>query len=68
MVRIPGYRFVICDSCGVQIQLKYVMQKKVNRFCGLVVMVSGYRSRGPGSIPELPDFLRSSGSHPREYN
>jgi hypothetical protein len=33
-----------------------------DRFCGLVVGVPGCRSRGPGSIPALPDFLRSSGS------
>jgi hypothetical protein len=26
---------------------------------GLVVRVRGYRSRGPGSIPALPDFPRS---------
>jgi hypothetical protein len=32
-----------------------------NCLCGLVVRVPGYRSRDPGSIPELPDFL-SSGS------
>jgi hypothetical protein len=43
---------------------------KSDRLCGLVVRVSGYRSRGPGSIP---DFLRSSQSgtrciQPREYN
>jgi hypothetical protein len=31
----------------------------VDRLCGLVVRVPGYRSRGPGA---LPDFLRSSGS------
>jgi hypothetical protein len=34
-----------------------------DRFCGLVVRVPGYRSRGPGSIPgNITDFLRSSGS------
>jgi hypothetical protein len=33
-----------------------------DRLCGLVVRVPGYRSRGPGLIPALPDFLRSSGS------
>jgi hypothetical protein len=44
------------------------------RLCGLLVRVSGYRSRGPGSLfPALPDFLRSSGfgtefTQPREYN
>jgi hypothetical protein len=32
------------------------------RLCGLVVRVPHYRSRGPGSIPGVPDFLRSSGS------
>jgi hypothetical protein len=30
-----------------------------DRHCGLVVRVPGYRSRGPGSIP---DFLRNSWS------
>jgi hypothetical protein len=38
------------------------MLKKVDRLCCLVVRVPGYRSRGPGSIPALPDFLISSGS------
>jgi hypothetical protein len=33
-----------------------------DRLCGLVVRVPGCRSRGPGSSPALPDFLRSSGS------
>jgi hypothetical protein len=37
-----------------------------------VVSVPGYRSRGPVSIPDAPDFLRISGSGtgstlPREY-
>jgi hypothetical protein len=27
------------------------MWKKVERLCGLVVRVTGYRSGGPGSIP-----------------
>jgi hypothetical protein len=44
-----------------------------DRPCGLVVSVPGHRCRSPGSIPGLPDFLRSSGSRtgptqPREYN
>jgi hypothetical protein len=39
-----------------------------DRLCGLVIIVHGYRSRGP-----LPDFLRISGSgtgstQPREDN
>jgi len=33
-----------------------------DRLCGLVVRVSGYRYRGPGFDPALPDFLSSSGS------
>jgi hypothetical protein len=50
----------------------YVMYKKVDRLCGLVVRVPGYRSRVPVSTPSLPDLL-SSGSgtgstQPREYN
>jgi hypothetical protein len=41
-------------------------------FCGLVVRVPGYRSRGLSSIPALPNFL-SSGSgmgftQPHEHN
>jgi hypothetical protein len=35
----------------------------VVRLCGLVVRVPGYRSRGRGRFPALPDFLRSSGVH-----
>jgi hypothetical protein len=34
----------------------YVMQKKIDRFCGLVVRVPGYRSRGPCSIPGATRF------------
>jgi hypothetical protein len=32
----------------------------MDRLSGLVFRVPGYRSRGPGSIPALPYFLRSS--------
>jgi hypothetical protein len=45
-----------------------------DRLCGLVVRVSGYRFRGPGSIPGATRFfLRSSGSgtgstQPRDDN
>jgi hypothetical protein len=51
----------------------YVMQKKVDRLCGLVVRVLGYRSGGPGSIPGTTRGKKSSGSgtgftQPREYN
>jgi hypothetical protein len=44
-----------------------------DRRCGLVIRVTGYRSRGQGSILRVTDFLRSTGSgtvftQPREYN
>jgi hypothetical protein len=44
----------------------------VDRLCGLVVRVLGYRSGGPGSIPGTTK-KKSSGSgtgstQPREYN
>jgi hypothetical protein len=44
----------------------------LDRLCGLVARVLGYRFGGPGSIPALPE-KRSSGSRtgstqPREYN
>jgi hypothetical protein len=44
-----------------------------DRISGLVARVPDYRSRGPGSIPALPDFLTSSPSgtgstQPREYS
>jgi hypothetical protein len=32
------------------------MKKKVDRLCGLVVRVLGYRSRGLGSIPDATTF------------
>jgi hypothetical protein len=43
------------------------------RLCGLVVRISGYKSRAPASIFDATRFLRSSGpgtgpTQPREYN
>jgi hypothetical protein len=32
------------------------MQKKVDRLCGVVARVPGYRFRGPGSIPGVTKF------------
>jgi hypothetical protein len=57
VVRAPGYRTeMYCASCEVLIEFIYVMEKKVYRFCGLVVRVPGYRSRGPGSISGATKF------------
>jgi hypothetical protein len=33
-----------CASCEVRTEFIYVMKKKVDRLCGLVVRVHGYRS------------------------
>jgi hypothetical protein len=49
------------------------LQDEVDHLCVLVARVPGYRSRGPSSIPGVPDILRSSWSgtgstQPREYN
>jgi hypothetical protein len=52
VVRVPGYTTeMYCASCEVRAEFIYVMQKKVDRLCGLVVRVLGYRSGGPRSIP-----------------
>jgi hypothetical protein len=40
----------------VRTEFIYVMQKKVDRLCGLVVRVPGYRSRVSGSIPGATRF------------
>jgi hypothetical protein len=39
-----------CASCEVRTEFIYVKQKRVDRLCGLVVRIPGYRSGGPGSI------------------
>jgi hypothetical protein len=39
-----------CVSYEVRTVLIYVMQKKLDRLCGLAVRVPGYRSRSPGYI------------------
>jgi hypothetical protein len=70
VVRVPGYTTeMYCVSCEVRTEFIYVMYKKVERLCGLMVRVAGYRSRGPELFPGLPDFLRSSdsGLENREY-
>jgi hypothetical protein len=47
---------------GSKLQCLNPEQHSSNPFCGPVVRVPGYRSRGPGSIPCATGFLRSSGS------
>jgi hypothetical protein len=44
VVRVPGYRMEIYYvSCEVKFEFIYVLEKKVDRLCGLVVRVPGYR-------------------------
>jgi hypothetical protein len=45
-----------CVSYEVRTEFIYVMKKKVDCLCGLVVRVPGYRSRDPGSIPGAARF------------
>jgi hypothetical protein len=40
----------------VETEFICVMQKKVAYLCGLVVIVLGYRTRGPASIPAVTRF------------
>jgi hypothetical protein len=48
VVTVPDYRTErYCVSCEVRTEFIYVMQKKVDRLCGLVVRVPGYRCRSP---------------------
>jgi hypothetical protein len=39
-----------CTSCEVRTEFLYVMYKKVDCLCGLAIGVSGYISRGSGSL------------------
>jgi hypothetical protein len=66
-------------SCGTKLKKNKLhglspQANHTDRLCGLVVKVSGYRYRGPGSIPGTTRFfLRSSGSgtgstQPRDDN
>jgi hypothetical protein len=45
--------FVFPVRCELNL---YVMEKKVDRLCGLVDRVPGFRSRCPGSIPGATRF------------
>jgi hypothetical protein len=49
VVAVPGYRMeMYCASCKLRTEFINVMKKNVDSLCGLVVGVSGYRSRGLG--------------------
>jgi hypothetical protein len=57
VVRVPGYTTeMYCDSCEVRTEFIYVVEKKVDYLCGLIVRVPDYRSRGPVSIPGATRF------------
>jgi hypothetical protein len=57
VVTVLGYRTeMYCVCCEVRNEFIYVMLKKVDRLCGLVVRDLGYRYRGPGSIPGSTRF------------
>jgi hypothetical protein len=45
-----------CVSYEVRTEFICVMLKKVDRLCDLVVRVTGYRSRDPGSNPGATRF------------
>jgi hypothetical protein len=68
-----GDPVLTAENAGLQPQLfNFSYLEKVNRLCGLVVRVLGYRSGGPGSIPGNTK-KKSSGSgtgstQPHEYN
>jgi hypothetical protein len=43
VVRVPGYtKEMYCASCEVRTEFIYVIKKKVDRLCDLVVTVPGY--------------------------
>jgi hypothetical protein len=65
---------VCCSSRITFLRINYlvIVFTNLDRFCGLVVIVLGYGSGGPGSIPGTTR-KKSSGSgtgsiQPREYN
>jgi hypothetical protein len=44
------------QTAGKQVGYLQTIEKNEDRLCGLVVIVPGYRSRGPGSIPGATTF------------
>jgi hypothetical protein len=75
-VETKNYKTGICNRyCipGDISQMKMMECTSLDRLCGLVVRVLGYRSGGPGSIPGTSRKKKSRGSgtgstQPREYN
>jgi hypothetical protein len=66
-----------CLPIVVKLELFYCLQiqisnRLIDRLCGLVVRVLGYRSGGPGSIPgttrKKSSGYRTRSTQPREYN
>jgi hypothetical protein len=55
--RVPGYTTeMYCVFCDIRTEFIYVVYKKVDRLCGLVVRVPGYKYGGLGSIPGATRF------------
>jgi hypothetical protein len=59
--RHPGYTTeMYCVSCEVPTEFIYVMQKKVDRRCGIVVRVPGYTTEMYYVSSEVPiEFIYS---------
>jgi hypothetical protein len=53
MISIPT---IIPDNRELSVYNKSPMDREIDRFCGLVVRVPGYKSRGPSSIPGANRF------------
>jgi hypothetical protein len=71
----PGVNLLVRDAdCSSPFSSKFKNALNLDRLCGLVIRIPGYRSRGPAfDSRALPDFLSSSGSEtgstqPREDN
>jgi hypothetical protein len=57
VVRVSDYTMeMYFASCEVRTEFIYVMRKKVDLLCGVIVSVPGYRLRGPGSISSATRF------------
>jgi hypothetical protein len=72
-------RYILEDSTRIDSYEDFLMciyllsvLNRLDRLCGLVVIVLGYRSVGPGSIPgttrEKSSWSGTGSTQPREYN